>query len=150
MTVLISLGREAFLAGVLPAQILAARNVDAVNLVASDIAVHPLDFRSQHAQNTAGGLRNGGEWFGWELSAAWEFAFHPILGISTPGPDVHTYGSGERINGKDKGHVSLSSIAVFGLSNSNYREAVASAVLSPSLNEKSMLTLECCFPPVST
>ena len=53
-----AVGRETALLGVLKYHLLVGGDVDAVDLVDSDIALHPLNLRPKHLKNRAGFLRD--------------------------------------------------------------------------------------------
>lgn len=74
------ISREAALSGVLANDLLIWRVVDAVDFVPSYVAVNPLNFRSEFAEDSAGSLRDGLEFGRRKLSSTWDFAFDYIFG----------------------------------------------------------------------
>lgn len=70
---------EAALARMLADQRLAGRLVNTENLVAGDVAVHPLDVWPEFVQHIAGGPGNGLQFVGSQLPCSRQIAFDDIL-----------------------------------------------------------------------
>src|SRR5207249_10125151 len=73
-------GREAAGLGVLPDELLAGRDVDAVDRVVRDIALDPLDLGTQRPQDLVRLLRDGLELLRGELPGAQELPLDHVLG----------------------------------------------------------------------
>src|SRR5262249_38957991 len=67
--------------GVLANALLAGGDVDAINLIARDIALHPLDLRSHAAQHTTGFLRNGLQLFRLQTTSVGDFRSTTYFGM---------------------------------------------------------------------
>ena len=81
-------GRESAEFGMLPDEIFVRRDVDAVDLVISDIALKPLDFGSKLVQHGTGGLRYplkiGGAEFACARNVTFDYKFrHSVFPHST-------------------------------------------------------------------
>src|SRR5579872_1735230 len=68
------IGRESTLSSMLANQLFVGRVVDAVDFVAGDVAMDPLNFGSEFAQDSAGRLGDGLQLIGRHLSSAGNFA----------------------------------------------------------------------------
>jgi hypothetical protein len=74
-----AIGRESPLRGVIPYHLLVWSDVDTVDFVGGDIALHPLNLRPQFLQNTAGFLRNSCEFFRAERPGSGDISFNYIF-----------------------------------------------------------------------
>jgi hypothetical protein len=77
------IGWKAALGGMIADHLLIGGIVDAVNLVAGDIAVDPLDLGAKGAEHSAGSLGDSLELIGGQLPRAGDLAFDNVLGHGT-------------------------------------------------------------------
>ena len=79
MNLVNGIGREAALAGMFKDHFLVGGNIDAVDLVAGHIALHPLDLRAEFAEHPAGSLGDAFELFGGQVPRTGDLAFNYVL-----------------------------------------------------------------------
>src|SRR5689334_13120209 len=71
--------RKTTLFGMLPDELLARRDVHAINLVARDVTLLPLHLRPQSTQHIAGFLRDRFEFLRRQCASSWKLAFNNEL-----------------------------------------------------------------------
>src|SRR5579884_1554321 len=75
-----AVGRKSSLPGMLPDHLGIRSDVDAVDFVIGDVALHPLNLRTEVAQHGAGLLRNLLQLLGGETSRSRQFPLDDVLG----------------------------------------------------------------------
>jgi hypothetical protein len=84
------IGRESALGGMFADELLIGSDIDTVDFVAGDVALNPLNFGTELAQDAAGSLGDGMELLARKVAGTGNFALDDVLGHGTSVEETRT------------------------------------------------------------